>query len=719
MSLERLERRQLMATTATLSTERLAVSVPVTFRGDAATPISWQTTRAGQFTWTNASGDAREAGLPASFTTFCIDGLQGVVPGRATTFTEFSTALNANPFGGTTSAMGVDRANLLTQFWNQFGPADNVAGFSNATDAAAFQLAVWEIVYDATPAGNGMSFSLTAGKFQVGPTAQAAPAVVKAGQMMQAFDTTLVGEIQVYVNAMESPTSQGQAGGHEKPPGEDTGDCDGVPPETCSSATIDQAIGQLTYSTIAGSGGGAGSTPSIGMQRRQPMTTAPLFAPTPAAPFGNGWSRTAAPTLTMRGPDPANPTSVSIVFNSSDTRVYQNTSTSPGQPAFSRATRQGSTDRFALEGGSYVFRTAAGDTLTFNGFGASIPAAARGQLVSRSDSSGNRFDYTFNADGSVARLTSSVAGQATPVEIQDYVYLPGSDPNTGKVARIDIRRGDSTLVRTTTFTYHDGTTAFGTLGDLAGMQVRDASGALLDSSVYRYTTASSGQSLIEYSFDTDAVRRATAAGLNLATATNSAVAPFATDFFAYDAQNRVIRHDVQGAGCSSCTGGIGTFTYAYAQNPKPVIGSNLDWRTKSTETRPDGTERIVYSNARTQPMLEVIRTTEGGVTKQQGTYTRYNARGQAIWQVSPEAINLPANLAEIEQYPDLLNEVAGNFQYISDSSGLIEVTNYATATTATATTAGSVDRFVSSTAVMRGDRGTAVTSEPHKDRHNP
>lgn len=160
------------------------------------------------------------------------------------------------------------------------------------------------------------------------------------------------------------------------------------------------------------------------------------------------------------------------------------------------------------------------------------------------------------------------------------------------------------------------------------------------------------------------------------------------------------------------------------------LGSDLAWQTKSTETRHDGTERIVYANARTQPMLEVIRTTEGGVTKQQGTYTRYNARGQAIWQVSPEAIALPANLADLEQYPDLLNEVARNFQYISDSSGLIEVTNYATATTATATLAGSADRFVSSTAVMRGDRGTAITQEAFmyflrtrenkgKDRHNP
>jgi len=514
------------------------------------------------------------------------------------------------------------------------------------------------------------------------------------------------------LSVLESPSYQGQITATTNPKTPDTGGCDGLPCTTCSTCStsrVNKTTGQAEVITVAGSGGGAATTPSIGLQLNQPATTAPL--PPSPAPFGNGWSRTAAPSLTMRGTDPANPTSVSIVFNASDTRVYQNTSTSPGQPAFSRATRQGSTDRFALEGGNYVFRTAAGDTLTFNGFGASIPAAARGQLVSRTDSSGNSFDFSFNPDGSVARLTSRVAGQATPVELQDYVYLPATDPNAGKVARIDIRRGDSTLVRTTTFTYHDGTTSFGALGDLAGMEVRDAAGALLDSSVYRYTIAASGQSLLQYSFDTDAVRRATAAGINLATATNSAVAPFATDFFAYDSQNRVIRHDVQGAGCSSCTGGIGTFTYSYAQNPKPVLGSNLDWRTKTTETRPDGTERIVYSNARTQPMLEVIRTTEGGVTKQQGTYTRYNARGQAIWQVSPESINLPANLAEIEQYPDLLNEVAGNFQYISDSSGLIEVTNYATATTATATTAGSVDRFVSSTAVMRGDRGMAVTQE--------
>ena len=456
LSLESLEPRQVMATTATLATSRLAVTLPVTFRGDAPTP-TWSSTSVGQFTWTGVSGDAREAGLPASFTTFCIDGLQVVMPGRATTFSDFSTALNTNPFGGATSAMGVDRANLLTQFWNQFGPADNATGFTTAVDSAAFQLAVWEIVYDATPAGNGMSFSLTAGKFQVGPgvqSAQAVAAVTKAWQMMQAFDVTLVGDIRYYVNTMESSAYQGQGGPTEKPDDDDTDDDDkecGPCCEPCSGASCDLTDGNVRFSTKAGSGG-AGPAPSVQLQRNQSASAAASLSarsaatPTGPAPFGNGWSRTAAPALTMRGTDPANPTSVSIHFNSSDTRVYQNIP-SGGQPAFYRATRQGSTDRFALEGGSYVFRTAAGDTLTFNGFGDSIPAAARGQLVSRSDSSGNRFDYTFNADGSVARLTSSVAGQATPVELQDYVYLPASDPNAGKVARIDIRRGDSTLVR--------------------------------------------------------------------------------------------------------------------------------------------------------------------------------------------------------------------------------------------------------------------------------
>ena len=130
-------------------------------------------------------------------------------------------------------------------------------------------------------------------------------------------------------------------------------------------------------------------------------------------------------------------------------------------------------------------------------------------------------------------------------------------------------------MRRVSFAYYGTGSSFGTSGDLMSVTVRDATGSLIDARHYRYTPAATG-SLLQYTFDTDAVRRATAAGVSLATATNAAVAPFATNFYAYDAQNRVVRHDKQGAGCSACTGGIGQFTYAYAPSTRPVTDANRD-----------------------------------------------------------------------------------------------------------------------------------------------
>jgi RHS repeat-associated protein len=485
----------------------------------------------------------------------------------------------------------------------------------------------------------------------------------------------------------------------------DTG-FEGAPCDRCPSLGPTAGDGLLRFYDGPAVGGDTLGT-AFGLQRDSTNG----FSNTSAAPFGNGWSRTAAPSLSVYGTDPANPRFVSLAFGGTDTRVFRNTAATGAAPVFERSSGQGTTDRLTVSGGQFFFRTSDGSTFTFQGHATSVPAAARGQLLSRTDASGNRLVHAFNADGSTAQASTFLAGQATALEIQTYSYLPATDPNNaGKVSRIDVTRANGTFVRRVTFDYYTTGSSFGTRGDLMSVSARDASGSLLESRHYRYTPSASS-SLLQYTFDTDAVRRATAAGLSLATSPNAALAPFATNFYAYDAQNRVIRHDSQGTGCSACTGGIGTFTYSYAQSTLPVRDANRDWRTKTTETRPDGTQRIVYSNARNQQILEVIRTIDGGVTRQQGTYTRYDARGQAIWNVSPEAITLPANLADIEQYPDLLNEVGGNFQYINDSSGLIEVTNYATGTTATATVPGSVDRFVSSTAVMRGDRGTPVLQE--------
>ena len=335
-------------------------------------------------------------------------------------------------------------------------------------------------------------------------------------------------------------------------PGED--DC----PTTCDTG-VHPATGILQVHAGVGAGQSLTHTSTSTGGGPAAATFATPAATSPAeswSPFGNGWSAAGLPTLESIPQPTGAPAMMAVMFGSADQRVWR---ASGDSGSFTRARGLATADSFSASGGQYRYRTASGTVFTFNGFDESIPEVNRGRVIAQGDASGNQTVYAFNADGSIASVTSFLAGQTTPVEIQDYVSLPATDPNAGKVARIDVRRGDGTLVRSVSYAYYDGTSAFGTLGDLASISVRDTAGALLDAQAYRYTAGSRVLS----TFDTDAVRRATAAGIDLATASNTSVAPFATNVYAYDSQNRVIRHDVQGAGCSSCTGGIGTFTYSY------------------------------------------------------------------------------------------------------------------------------------------------------------
>ena len=511
--------------------------------------------------------------------------------------------------------------------------------------------------------------------------------------------------VDVYAPVDYTPTEPGEDY-PETEPGEEDVPCDGscTPNKGNVSNGVRLSDGDLLYRPGGNDTGSLGIGPSPGLEWNTDRASSGA-----TSAYGNGWSATGQPVIeqTVNGSGGAGSV-FRLSFSAFDQRYW--TAASPTGP-FARAGVLNSTDTLALVGGQFVFNTSGGDTLTFNGVASSVPAALRGRLVAREDSSGNRLAYTYNTNGSLAKLESFFAGKTTPVEIREYAYLASPNANAGKLAKIDIRRGDNTLVRSTAYAYYDGTSASGRLGDLTSITVLDSAGGLLDARVYRYSSPAAGVSLLEYTFDTDAVRRATAAGINLVTAAPGNVATYATDYYQYDSQKRIVRHDVQGGGCSSCSNGIGTYTYTYAKNPVSSALVTSRWSTKTTETRPDGTQRIVYLNARTQPMLEVIRAQENGITTQIGTYTRYDASGLPIWRVSPSALALPTNLADIEQYPDLLNEVAGNFQYISDSTGLIEVTTYGTSTTATAATPGDVARLVSSTGVKKGDLGTTIMQE--------
>jgi RHS repeat-associated protein len=431
---------------------------------------------------------------------------------------------------------------------------------------------------------------------------------------------------------------------------------------------------------------------------------------------GNGWSLNGASKLVLRQSDFLGPTSIALPFNGIDVRTFQRSATDPN--LFLRAVSSGPTDTIVRVGNELHYKTLEGTTIRFVDFSAANASSKRGQYLGESDSAGNRIDATLNANGGIAELRSYQAGSSVADEVQKFSYIGSTATSPGRVGEIRVERSDGTLLRRSTFTYFTTTTSaagvvIGRAADLKSVANYDGSGALLDQSAFRYSTDSRGRSLLAYVFGSEDTRRISAAGLNIDTASNTQLAPFARDGFGYDSQNRMISRAEQGTGCSTCTGGIGTTSYSYATNANAPAGFN-SWKYKTTALGPDGNETITYSNAYGQTMLKVFRdlvdpANPALVGKQWGEFTAFDpTTGLTVLQAKPESVLLPTNLATLEQYADLLHMVNGNYEYLSDTEGPITRTAYGTSTSATEISAGNVAGFVSDVALTRGELGSAV-----------
>jgi MYXO-CTERM domain-containing protein len=110
---------------------------------------------AGVYNFTNASGD-----LTGNFSGFCIDIAQAIYTNQTVTFNE--AALANAPTPGT--AMGPIRANLIAELW-----ANNYAQIGNSnSNAAAFQLSIWEIINGNLNSNNTLTVSLSNGVLSSG-----------------------------------------------------------------------------------------------------------------------------------------------------------------------------------------------------------------------------------------------------------------------------------------------------------------------------------------------------------------------------------------------------------------------------------------------------------------------------------------------------------------------------------------------------------------------
>ena len=156
------------------------------------------------------------------------------------------------------------------------------------------------------------------------------------------------------------------------------------------------------------------------------------------------------------------------------------------------------------------------------------------------------------------------------------------------------------------------------------------------------------------------------------------------------------------AGCSACTGGLGTYTYSYTTSSN-AAGYN-SWATKTVETLPDGNQNIVYTNAYGEVMLEVYQDASSGLSWD--TFYQYDGEGHVILAADPSAVT-----GYNDSYADLLHNVSGTYQYLSNSSGLITLYDYYTTTTATETTAGGVAGYLQDVKIQQGQPGTPMPQE--------
>ncbi len=352
--------------------------------------------------------------------------------------------------------------------------------------------------------------------------------------------------------------------------------------------------------------------------------------------------------------------------------------------------------------------------------------ALRGQFKRYKDAAGNLTTVTRGTSGVTLDLIielqrSFTGGGHTTTESWLYDYnLSGND--SGKLTTVTLRRqvdaGAWSTVRKVDYTYYSGS-ANGPDGYLQRAFVRDGSSNTLLTKYYRYWKTGNFVGGLKFVVEAAHYERAKAAnggtdaGVDSAadSGTSTTIDNFAQNYFEYDTSKRVTKEVVQGAGCSCSTNlGKGKTAYTYTPNTDPTyINGYNKWKQKTSEQflDDDGVTvlwtKTVYTNYAGGVMLETFKD-ESQATLLWRTFYKYDATtGQLLWKAMPSAVT-----GHDEAKLDLLNSVSGNYQYMSDSTGLVYVYDYGTSTTATTTTAGDALGYSKFTYCKQGELGTLV-----------
>lgn len=343
-----------------------------------------------------------------------------------------------------------------------------------------------------------------------------------------------------------------------------------------------------------------------------------------------------------------------------------------------------------------IYHESSGLTQVFHGPGAAW--YLQGQLKRVVSPSGKAAEITRDGMGRIVKWEAT-DGLATPQEALrfDYEYhTTGAGSGRLKsVTKVVTRGGSEHNVRRANYGYYGLGSDHGNFKDLASVDVEEWDGASwfsIRKSWYRYFLPGDPKGFmhgLKYVMGPESVRRMAAEGVDPATAPDEddggtlGVAGFADYHFEYDGQRRVTLERVNG-----------NLEFGFAYHTSSFPDGYNQWKTRTTVTRPDGSEEVVYSNHMLQVILKVLK--HGA--REWYKYTKYDDDGRTVLRASSEAVH-----GYSENSPGLVT--------LKANEGLIEVSHYY-ATTSAAT--GAATGFLHYRAVKEGSNGSEIRQEEFK-----
>jgi YD repeat-containing protein len=277
----------------------------------------------------------------------------------------------------------------------------------------------------------------------------------------------------------------------------------------------------------------------------------------------------------------------------------------------------------------YIATDEMGDKVTFYDYSNSVPPRAQGQFKSYTDPAGNITHVTStNGDGLPTEIQrTATSGTTTVTESYVYIYSTAVDSIDPILVEVLERRmiggGSWASVQMVAYTYDS-------YNNLISAAIENGSGYVEDMYFYRYSSEGSANDL-EYALSPASYARAVAALGDVYGASDAALAPYADNAFTYDGDNRVSTEVVQGAGCSVCSAGMGTYSYSYILGGIGYGDPNL-----TVETLPDGNTNSVLTNGAAQ--ITEFDFEDVSTSQVWETFYTYNSVFQLIQKTDPSGL---------------------------------------------------------------------------------